>query len=134
MMATRFIVTSIYIVTINAQVLFATIDSRQMARLYDLDCPVAKTLEMIGERWTILILRDLLRQKTRRFQDFADSFPKLAPTTLSARLKQLEAGGIVERRLYAEHPPRAEYLLTEKGKALGPILASMKSWGERYGG
>jgi DNA-binding HxlR family transcriptional regulator len=99
---------------------------------YDLKCPVARTLSIIGERWTILILRDLFREGARRFQDFERSLPGLSPNTLSARLKSLEEHGIIGRRFYAEHPPRAEYLLTEKGRTLGPILKALLDWGQKH--
>ncbi len=98
------------------------------------DCPVAAALEIIGERWTLLIVRDLLRQQARRFQDLESSLESISPNTLSARLKRLEEAGIVERRFYEEHPPRAEYVLTEKGRALGPIVLALKRWGETFVG
>jgi DNA-binding HxlR family transcriptional regulator len=101
-----------------------------MPKTYGLDCPVARTLDVIGDRWTILILRDLLLNRTRRFQDFSDALPGLTPSVLSGRLKELEEGGIIESRLYSDHPPRAEYLLTEKGRSLGPILKALRQWGE----
>jgi DNA-binding HxlR family transcriptional regulator len=103
-----------------------------MARKYDMKCPVARTLDVIGERWTILILRDLIRQGPRRFQDFEQSLKGLTPAVLSARLKELEAYGVIESRLYSERPPRPEYRLTEKGLELRPVLLAMKDWGERY--
>jgi DNA-binding HxlR family transcriptional regulator len=96
------------------------------------DCRVAAALEIIGERWTLLIIRDLLRQQARRFQDLELSLEGISPNTLSARLKRLEGAGIVERRFYEEHPPRAEYVLTDKGRALGPIVLALKRWGETY--
>jgi DNA-binding HxlR family transcriptional regulator len=102
--------------------------------LYDPDCPVAAALDVIGDRWTLLIVRDLLRRQARRFQDLEGSLKGISPNTLSARLKGLEEAGVVERRFYAEHPPRAEYVLTEKGRALGPIMLALKRWGEAYGG
>jgi DNA-binding HxlR family transcriptional regulator len=80
-------------------------------------CPIARTLDIIGERWTILILRDLVG---------------ISPNTLSARLKRLEDAGIVERRFYEQHPPRAEYLLTEKGKDLRPVLRALLDWGQHH--
>ena len=104
-----------------------------MEKSYGQKCPVALTLDLIGERWTILILRDLFLKGTRRFQDFQASMPGLAPNTLSARLKTLESGGLITRRLYSEHPPRAEYYLTDKGKSLGPILKALRSWGLQQG-
>lgn len=105
-----------------------------MARSYDLECPVARTLDIIGERWTILLLRDLLRLGPRRFQDFQESLSGVAPNVLSARLKALEEKGIVERRLYSDRPPRVEYLLTKKGKTLGPVVAAMRDWGAQHTG
>jgi DNA-binding HxlR family transcriptional regulator len=103
-----------------------------MAKSYDIpDCPVARTLDLIGERWTILLLRDLLLQGPRRFQDFQASLPGVAPNILSARLKALEDSGLVKRQLYSERPPRLEYLLTAKGKSLGPIVKAMRDWGTK---
>jgi DNA-binding HxlR family transcriptional regulator len=105
-----------------------------MARSYNLrDCPVARTLDLIGERWTILILRDLFLQGPRRFQDFQESLRGVAPNTLSARLKSLERRGIISRKLYSQHPPRLEYRLTERGKTLGPVVKALRDWGRRYG-
>ena len=103
-----------------------------MAKTYNIeDCPVARTLDLIGERWTILLLRDLLLHGPRRFQDFQASLPGVAPNTLSARLKAMEDSGLVRRELYTERPPRLEYVLTDKGKSLGPIVKAMREWGER---
>jgi DNA-binding HxlR family transcriptional regulator len=104
-----------------------------MAKSYQQQyCPVARALDIIGERWTILVLRDLLLQGPRRFQDFQESLPGVAPNTLSARLKALEAHGLIARRLYSEHPPRLEYYLTDKGKSLGPVLKALREWGQRH--
>src|SRR6266700_5802311 len=96
-----------------------------MASEYGMKCPVARTLDIIGERWTILILRDLFRQGPRKFQDFQQSLAGISPNTLSARLKRLEESGVVERRFYEQHPPRAEDLLTAKGRQLGPVLKAL---------
>lgn len=104
-----------------------------MAKSYRMDeCPVARTLDLIGERWTILLLRDLLLQGARRFQDFQTSLPGAAPNILSARLKALERHGLVERRLYNERPPRLEYVLTQKGKSLAPVLKALRQWGRTH--
>jgi DNA-binding HxlR family transcriptional regulator len=94
-------------------------------------CPIARTLDIIGERWTILILRDLVVGGSRKFQDFERSLRGISPNTLSARLKRLEEAGIVERRFYEQHPPRAEYMLTETGKELRPVLKALFEWGQR---
>ena len=95
------------------------------------DCPVARTLDVIGERWTALLLRDLLRHGPRRFQDFQASLPGVAPNTLSARLKAMEDDGLVERVPYSERPVRLEYALTEKGRTLGPVIKAMRDWGRK---
>ncbi|MBS0294737.1 MAG: helix-turn-helix transcriptional regulator [Proteobacteria bacterium] len=103
-----------------------------MANGYDLDCPIARALDVVGERWAPLILRDLFRKGPLRFADLQASLRGIAPNTLSARLKALEAAGVVASRLYVSHPPRAEYYLTEKGRALGPVLKALHDWGEAY--
>ena len=95
-------------------------------------CPIARSLDIIGERWTILILRDLVVSGPRKFQDFERSLAGVSPNTLSARLKRLEDAGIVERRFYAQHPPRAEYILTQKGEELRPVLRALLEWGQRH--
>jgi DNA-binding HxlR family transcriptional regulator len=104
-----------------------------MAKDYDLECPIARTLEVVGQRWTALILRDLFLNKTRRFQDFQDSLTGIAPNTLSERLKALESGGIIVRQSYADHPPRFEYVLTDRGRSLGPVIKALRDWGSRSG-
>lgn len=104
-----------------------------MARSYAIDdCPVARTLDLIGERWTILLLRDLLLQGPRRFQDFQASLPGVAPNVLSARLKSLEEDGLVRRELYSDRPPRLQYVLTDKGRSLGPVVKAMRDWGAKH--
>ena len=92
---------------------------------------MARTLDLVGERWTPLILRDLLLHGPRRYQDLQESLTGIAPNTLSARLKDMEANGLVERKLYSEHPPRLEYHLTGKGKTLGPVMKALRDWGQR---
>ena len=103
-----------------------------MARSYsDPLCPVARALDVIGEKWTLLILRDLTMHPSRRFQDLIESLKGCAPNTLSARLSSLEAAGLVERRLYEQHPPRMEYVLTAKGREVRPVLKALKAWGQK---
>lgn len=104
-----------------------------MAAGYGQSCPVARALDVIGERWTLLILRDFVRFGPQRFQELERRLTGVAPNTLSARLKTLEAQGVIATRLYEQHPPRYEYYLTDKGQALTPILKSLKEWGARYG-
>ena len=96
-------------------------------------CPVARALDVIGERWSLLILRDLLRKGPLRFQTLQDGIDGVSPSMLSARLKSLETNGVIAANLYSVHPPRYEYRLTDKGKALGPVLKALHNWGERFG-
>jgi DNA-binding HxlR family transcriptional regulator len=95
-------------------------------------CPVARTLDIIGDRWSILILRDLVLDGPRKFGDLQQALRGISPNTLSARLKTFEAHGIVERRFYDQHPPRAEYVITARGRELRPILRTLRDWGDRY--
>jgi DNA-binding HxlR family transcriptional regulator len=95
-------------------------------------CPIARSLDVIGERWTILILREFILSGPRKFQELESALPRISPNTLSARLKRLEETGIVERRFYAQHPPRAEYVLTERGQELRPVLRALLEWGQRH--
>lgn len=94
-------------------------------------CPVARSLDILGDRWTLLVVRDLLRGRTR-YSDLLTSLEGISPNLLSDRLKRLEDSDIVERSFYSEHPPRAEYRLTEKGSALGPVIRAMFDWGTTY--
>jgi len=103
-----------------------------MSKTLDPKCPVARTLDIIGERWTILILRDLFMFGPRRFLDLQNSLSGVAPNTISARIKTLEEAGVVTRELYSEHPPRAVYSLTERGQALKPALLALRDWGEKF--
>ena len=98
---------------------------------YGQDCTVANTLDILGDRWTLLIVRDLFLGRTR-FAEFQASLRGIPTNLLGDRLKQLEEYGIVSRRFYSEHPPRAEYVLTEKGRALDPVLGALAEWGARF--
>ena len=104
-----------------------------MVKPFQMACPVARALDVIGERWTLLILRDLILFGPRRFRDLEKSLKGMAPNTLSARIKGLEGQGVIAKRFYSEHPPRAEYYPTDKGEALGPVLLALKNWGESFG-
>jgi DNA-binding HxlR family transcriptional regulator len=97
-----------------------------------LRCPVARTASVLGSSWTALILRDLILKDACKYQELLNSLEGIAPNTLSERLKGLEAAGIVERRFYEQHPPRAEYVLTSKGRDLAPIVRAMRDWGTKY--
>jgi DNA-binding HxlR family transcriptional regulator len=92
---------------------------------------VAKSLDVVGDRWTLLLVRDLLRGP-RRFQDFERTQEGIAPNILSDRLKLMEEQGLVTRRFYSDHPPRAEYVLTDKGRELGVIVGALAAWGSRH--
>jgi len=106
-----------------------------MAKTYgQAACPISRTLEVIGERWTILIIRDLMLEGPRRFQDLQQSLTGVAPTVLSDRLKTLEEHGIVRREFYSEHPPRASYALTARGQELAPVLRTLAVWGAKHAG
>lgn len=85
----------------------------------------------MGDQWTLVIIRDLLRGRSK-FVELIAAPEGITRSVLSERLKALEAEGIVERRFYSEHPPRAEYRLTAKGRALGPALGALSRWGTRY--
>jgi DNA-binding HxlR family transcriptional regulator len=98
--------------------------------LSDMPCPIARSLDRVGEWWSILILRDALRGVTR-FEDFRRSLG-VAPNMLTRRLGALVEAGLLERRRYSEHPPRDEYVLTERGRDFRPVLQSLLAWGNRH--
>jgi DNA-binding HxlR family transcriptional regulator len=95
-----------------------------------MECSIARTLEVIGERWSLLIVRDAM-YGVRRFDDFAADLG-VARNVLTDRLGRLVEHGVMERRQYEDRPPRYEYRLTEKGKDLFPVLLSMVRWGDRW--
>ena len=94
-------------------------------------CPVGCCAEIISGKWTLLVIRDLA-EESRRFCELERSLEGISPRTLSLRLRALEDEGIVERRTYPEVPPRVEYLLTEKGRALVPLIEDMRAYGRRW--
>lgn len=94
-------------------------------------CPVETTLMLIGDKWKVLILRDLM-DGTKRFGELKKSIDHVTQKVLTAQLRDMEACGLVDRRVYAEVPPRVEYSLTELGRSLRPILDAMWAWGEAY--
>jgi len=93
---------------------------------------IAAAMEIVGNKWTALILRDLF-SGPKRFCELEKSVGNINPRTLSQRLDDLESYGIISRRSYAEVPPRTEYTLTDKGRDLEPILKQMATWGTKYG-
>lgn len=94
-------------------------------------CPIARSLDVVGDRWTLLLIRDLAGGHGR-FADLLRTLSGISPTMLSERLQLLEREGLVTSTLYSEHPPRAEYMLTEKGEAMRPVLQALAAWGKEY--
>lgn len=94
-------------------------------------CPVETTLMLIGDKWKILILRDLM-EGTKRFSELKKSIGTVSQKVLTAQLRDMEDKGLLTRKVYAEVPPRVEYTLTETGYSLKPILDSMVAWGTDY--
>src|SRR3954453_4577894 len=94
-------------------------------------CPVTATAEVLGGKWTILLIRDLADGRCR-FGELERSLEGISPRPLSLRLRALEEHGIIERRTFAEVPPRVEYTLTEKGRALVPIIEDMRVYGREW--
>lgn len=94
-------------------------------------CPVETTLMLIGDKWKVLILRDLM-PGTKRFGELKRSIGGVSQKVLTAQLRDMEENGLVSRKVYAEVPPRVEYRLTELGRSLKPILDAMWNWGEGY--
>lgn len=94
-------------------------------------CPVAGVLDILGDKWTLIVVRDLFLNK-HRYGDFLKS-PEAIPTNILAeRLKRLEAARLIKRVLYQDNPPRAEYFLTTRGADLAPVLRAMLHWGKQY--
>ena len=94
-------------------------------------CPVETTLMLIGDKWKVLILRDLL-PGTKRFGELKKSIGNVSQKVLTSQLRDMESNGLVNRKVYPEVPPRVEYSLTELGRSLKPILDAMWDWGEEF--
>ncbi len=99
--------------------------------MLDDTCPVCRTAEIVCGKWTLLLVRDLAEGRSR-FCELERSLAGISPRTLSLRLRALEDEGIVERQTFSEVPPRVEYALTRKGRALLPIIDDMRAYGERW--
>ena len=104
---------------------------RTMRAVHDDGCSVACTADIIGSKWTAVLVHDL-SEGPRRFSELERSLPGISPRTLSERLRALEQDGILVRRSYAESPPRVEYELTGKGEALLPIIDAMRAFGHEW--
>lgn len=94
-------------------------------------CPVETTITLIGNKWKVLIIRDLL-QGTKRFGELKKSIGSVSQKVLTSQLRAMEEDGLIHREVYAEVPPRVEYSLTELGWSLKPILDAMVNWGNNY--
>ena len=107
-------------------------DNISMAKIeFRSTCPVASMLDIVGDKWTLVVVRDLFLNK-HRYNDFLTS-PEAIPTNILAdRLKRLESAGMIKREIYQTNPPRAEYFLTTRGSDLAPILLAMIKWGVQY--
>lgn len=95
-------------------------------------CPVDNTFRVVGKKFTVLILRDMMNFHKSRFNQFLESVEGINPKTLSVRLREMEKNGLIQRKVYAETPIRIEYHVTEKGKALKPILEQMAAFSIQY--
>ena len=96
------------------------------------ECPVATTVQLIGNKWKLLIIRNLVYNEKQRFGDFIKSIPAISKKVLTDNLRALEEDGLIEREVFAEVPPRVEYSLSPLGKSLKPILDAMLDWGTDY--
>jgi len=97
----------------------------------DVQCPIQFVMDVLGHKWSILILRELFLGE-RRTHEFLEALPGISTKTLTARLRELEQYGLVERRVYPEVPPRVVYSLTQKGRELQPVMAALRNVGERW--
>lgn len=96
------------------------------------ECPVAITVQLIGNKWKMLIIRNLIYNGKQRFSDFIKTIPAISKKVLTDNLRALEDDGLIEREVFAEVPPRVEYSLSEIGKSLRPIWDAMEAWGIEY--
>ena len=96
------------------------------------ECPVATTVQLIGNKWKLLILRNLMYDSKQRFKDFIKTIPVISKKVLTDNLRSLEEDKLVEREVFAEVPPRVEYSLSPLGQSLKPILDAMYVWGTNY--
>lgn len=95
-------------------------------------CPIACTLDLVGDKWTLLIVRDLLLRQKTTYGDMADSPERIPTSVLAERLRRLIDAGLVDRSPYQDNPVRYAYRLTAKGAALAPVLEAMIAWGDEY--
>lgn len=95
-------------------------------------CPIEVTVNLVGDKWKVLIMRNLLLKGTQRFGELGKGINGISQKMLTQQLRQLEMDGLIERKVYAQVPPRVEYSLTEFGQSLKPIFEAMHNWGTNY--
>ncbi|MBI6875643.1 winged helix-turn-helix transcriptional regulator [Clostridium aciditolerans] len=95
-------------------------------------CPIEETVKLIGHKWKVLILRNLHDNGTQRFSELENGINGISQKMLTQQLRQMEADGLIIRKVYPEVPPKVEYSLSELGRSLKPVLDSMNIWGENY--
>lgn len=95
------------------------------------NCPIQRATNVLKDQWSVLLIREFFLEGTRRFSDLQGQL-KLSPNTLSDRLKRLEQAGVIDRHIYTQHPPRAQYKLTPKGQALAPVMDALYDWGAAH--
>ena len=103
-----------------------------MSQPHRSSCPIACSLDLIGDRWTLLVIRDMMFLGKQRFEEFLESPEGISTNILANRLKSLEEMGLVEKHPYSNHPRRMNYQLTERGKSLRPVLKAIISWGMKH--
>lgn len=102
-----------------------------MSKKYNLRCNIAKTLDIVGDRWTLLIISELMKGK-KKFSELRESLDRIAPNILSDRLRILEEEGLISSSLYVRHPPRFDYELTDKGRGIEHVLNALAMWGNQF--
>ena len=103
-----------------------------MSQSHRSPCPIACSLDLVGDRWTLLVIRDMMFFKKQRFEEFLESPEGISTNILASRLKSLEEMGLVEKQPYSNHSRRMNYQLTERGKSLRPVLKVMIAWGLKH--
>ncbi len=98
----------------------------------DKSCPIEHTVNLIGHKWKVLIIRNLMNNGTQRFSELSKGIHGISQKMLTQQLRQLETDGIIDRKVYPEVPPKVEYSLTELGNSLKPILEAMNLWGTEH--
>ncbi len=103
-----------------------------MSQSHRSPCPIACSLDLIGDRWTLLVIRDMMFFEKQRFEEFLESPEGISTNILASRLKSLEEMDLVEKQPYSNHPRRMNYQLTVRGKSLRPVLRSITAWGLKH--